>query len=948
MPTGSFSPGQLPAALSRGPLAIRGDVHMIAGTNIAKLAAGAGGAQGWDDTLGVDPHSGAHDAFVDTGRFLSFGTAAPGQTTGHIRAEGNLFIHPDTGFEVQAHDTIHIHGPDTVLIESTGGSPVQLDSSAAIQLTSTASEITLSAGTFVNISGGFVRFTEAAASTPVMAAGQALFWVRNDTPNRPMFTDDTNVDARIALLPLPLSDLASQAADTFVGRLAGAGVPTAQLFTDIDSTSIVYDVATHTFQLAAASGGDITRSQNSVTYTIGTNVVTNAKAAQMAANTIKANPTAALANAQDLAIAADSFPARVGGNLVSHPFATLFGTYLSYSAGVADWIGLDVRVNTGVNTGTRRRLNVIGSSPISVGAVDDAANDEVDVTISVANIPLSSLATIASLSVLGNPTGSGAVPSAIVSSVDDTVVRRTGSTINFGQLTVGMAPNDVWTYAKIQNVSAQNRFLGRISVGAGDIEELTGTQATTLLDTFTSALKGLAPASGGGATNFLRADGTWAAPSSGTAGHVIKDDDVSMTQRAGLNFRSSTTINAILTDDAGANETEVAHTVNQTADFAWTGEHSFTAVNFTTALTGNLILATTDGAGIFAGYAGAGLSAGDIMLNATSGIGIFAGHAAAEVAMSENDISVGALLGLALTAGVAPVTNVANGLLLETGASNFRIVTNGVERLEITSAGEWQVDSSSGDPGQVLTSNGPGVPPSWQFPGMTSALLSVRDDFTGGHQGFNQGLYGETGWCRVRTGDSNGEAVGIQGEDNHPGIVRMETGNPVATAQTVALVRGTNSNNANQESIAQMSANDVDYMEFVVRCTGTITLAVYRAGLMDDGLLSTAGAHGIFFRLQPSTDTSWHVVARNSSVETDTDTGVVAVAGTWYKLQAIRTGATAFDFYINDVLVASISNANVPTTDLCQMVMSVQSTTATNRQFDIDFAAFAGNSVVRF
>jgi hypothetical protein len=35
------------------------------------------------------------------------------------------------------------------------------------------------------------------------------------------------------------------------------------------------------------------------------------------------------------------------------------------------------------------------------------------------------------------------------------------------------------------------------------------------LDLFTSSLKGLAPASGGGTTNFLRADGTWAAPSGG-------------------------------------------------------------------------------------------------------------------------------------------------------------------------------------------------------------------------------------------------------------------------------------------------------------------------------------------------------------------------------------------------------------------------------------------------
>lgn len=79
--------------------------------------------------------------------------------------------------------------------------------------------------------------------------------------------------------------------------------------------------------------------------------------------------------------------------------------------------------------------------------------------------------------------------------------------------TVWTIDNDSVTYAKMQNVSATNRILGRITSGAGDTEELTGTQATTLLDTFTASLKGLAPASGGGNSTYLRADGTWATPS---------------------------------------------------------------------------------------------------------------------------------------------------------------------------------------------------------------------------------------------------------------------------------------------------------------------------------------------------------------------------------------------------------------------------------------------------
>ena len=73
------------------------------------------------------------------------------------------------------------------------------------------------------------------------------------------------------------------------------------------------------------------------------------------------------------------------------------------------------------------------------------------------------------------------------------------------------------TNAKMANVATAT-FKGRATAGTGAPEDLTGTQATALLDTFTSTLKGLAPASGGGTANFLRADGTWAAPPSGAGG----------------------------------------------------------------------------------------------------------------------------------------------------------------------------------------------------------------------------------------------------------------------------------------------------------------------------------------------------------------------------------------------------------------------------------------------
>lgn len=87
--------------------------------------------------------------------------------------------------------------------------------------------------------------------------------------------------------------------------------------------------------------------------------------------------------------------------------------------------------------------------------------------------------------------------------------------------------NNVVTLAKMQQIATAS-FLGRTTAATGNVEVLTATQATALLNVFSSTLKGLAPASGGGTTNFLRADGTWAAPAgsgvsgSGTANTITK------------------------------------------------------------------------------------------------------------------------------------------------------------------------------------------------------------------------------------------------------------------------------------------------------------------------------------------------------------------------------------------------------------------------------------------
>lgn len=99
-------------------------------------------------------------------------------------------------------------------------------------------------------------------------------------------------------------------------------------------------------------------------------------------------------------------------------------------------------------------------------------------------------------------------------------ITGSGSTSIFTTIAAGSVTN-----AKMENM-ASGRFKGRSTSGSGSPEDLTAAQATALLNVFTTSLKGLTPASAGGTINFLRADGTWAAPPGATTEQIARWDSV--------------------------------------------------------------------------------------------------------------------------------------------------------------------------------------------------------------------------------------------------------------------------------------------------------------------------------------------------------------------------------------------------------------------------------------
>jgi hypothetical protein len=222
-------------------------------------------------------------------------------------------------------------------------------------------------------------------------------------------------------------------------------------------------------------------------------------------------------------------------------------------------------------------------------------------------------------------TFTGALGELTVDTTKDTIVVHDGaaaggyplarenlSNVPAGTVSTAMLANDAVTYAKVQNVSATDKLLGRSTAGAGDVEEITCTAAgRNLLDDADAAaqrttlgLGTLATQSGtfsgtssgtntGDQTITLTGDVTGSGTGSFTtaiAAGVIVDADINAS--AGI---VDTKLATISTAGKVSNSATTATDANTaSAIVARDGSGNFTAGTITASLAGNASTVTTN------------------------------------------------------------------------------------------------------------------------------------------------------------------------------------------------------------------------------------------------------------------------------------------------------------------------------------------------------------------
>lgn len=317
-----------------------------------------------------------------------------------------------------------------------------------------------------------------------------------------------------------LGKMENRATATFLGRnTAGTGSP--EELSVATAKTMLGLTGTNSGDQTITLTGDVTGSgTGSFAATVANNAITLAKMATVATQTFLGRTTAATGNVEALTVtqATALLNAMVGdagsGGTKGLVPAPATGDASKYLKGDGTWATVpaladgdkgDITVSASGATWT------IDNSTITLAKMADVATATVFYRKTAAT-GAPEVQTLATLKTDLGLTGTNSGDQTITLTGD---VTGTGT----GSFAATVANNAI-TLAKMAQVATAT-FLGRTTAATGDVEALTATQATALLnnmvgDAGAGGTKGLVPAPAiGDSTKYLKGDGTWATPAGG-------------------------------------------------------------------------------------------------------------------------------------------------------------------------------------------------------------------------------------------------------------------------------------------------------------------------------------------------------------------------------------------------------------------------------------------------